>query len=96
MKVYEAFAYTTMADTALKANHATFEHVQHLCKFGTEPDGMHTVIDYASTGYARSSYRIIDNAAGLTVAEIALFCDPTRLLAFGYSAARDHIDIFTD
>lgn len=96
MKVYEGFAYTPMEDAALKANRATFERVQHLCKFGTEPDGMHTVIDFAGTGYACSSYRIIDNAASLTVAEIALFCDPTRLLAFGYSAARDSIDIYTD
>lgn len=95
MKVYSAYAYEPGENEKAKANREAYEQLKHLCKFGDKPDGTHTIIEHAGVTYGSSRYRIIDNAAGLTNAEIAVFCDGGNL-CFGYSAALDFIDVFTD
>lgn len=95
LPVHYGYAFTPSAAQAAKENAETYDALQDVCKFGSEPDGTHTVIAHAGTSYARASYRVIDNPHGIDAAHLALFCDRGNL-CFGYSASLDRIDVYTD
>lgn len=95
LPVHYGYAFMPNAAQAATENAETYEQIKSVCKFGTAPDGTHTVIAHAGNNYARRTYRIISNPTNLDRAHIALFCDAGNL-CFGYSASGDRLDIYTD
>lgn len=95
LPVHYGYAFAPNAEQAATENAATYEALQSVCKFGTAPDGTHTVIERTGSGYARATFRIIDNPHQIDAAHLAIFCDAGSL-CFGYSASGDRIDVYTD
>lgn len=95
MPVHYDYAYTKNASEKARENGVTYDALCTACEFGTAPDGVHTIIQRGDLSYARHTYYVIDNPIGLDAAHIALFCDEGNL-CFGYSAAGNRIDIYTD
>ena len=66
--------------------------------YGLTPDTMNDydiIVQCISTGYAHKKYRVVKNAPGLSIEDLAVICDEGNL-CFGYRTEGSIICIYTD